>query len=176
MLTSNLILIGFMGSGKSSIGRLLAQKLGYRFVDTDRLVIEGAGMDIARIFATYGETHFRDLETAALESLVGMQRQVIATGGGIVLREGNRQILGQLGWVVGLLANAAVTFKRVSRNTKRPLLHTEDPRGTITRMIAERGSLYENTARFVVDTSVLTPEQIVGIILQKAEELGPALP
>jgi shikimate kinase len=165
----NLILIGFMGTGKSTLGKLLQSRLGYRLVDTDALIVERAGMPITEIFAQEGEAVFRDRESAALKSLLGQQGLVIATGGGIILREGNRMLLRQLGFVVALTAEEAVILERVSRNQKRPLLQTENPRETIARLLAARAPLYAAAAHAVIDTSHKPHASVV-------EEIVAALP
>lgn len=164
----NLVLIGFMGSGKSSIGRLIASRLGYRFEDTDQLIVRAAGRPISAIFAAEGEERFRDLEAGALESLATGTRQVVATGGGIVLREANRAALQRLGFVVWLDAREEVIFERVSRNDRRPLLRTEDPRATIHRLLAERRPLYAAAAHFSLDTSDLTHAQATDAVISQA--------
>lgn len=142
-----------MGSGKSSIGRMVAKRMGFQFVDTDKLIEERAGKAIPAIFADQGEEAFRDLETAAIESLAHFSRCVISTGGGAVLRERNRALLRELGFVVLLTASEEVLWDRVSRNKKRPLLQTENPRETLSQILAERREVYEAAAECIVDTS-----------------------
>ena len=115
----NIALIGFIGSGKSSIGRLIAGRLGFIFVDTDALVTQRAGLEIA-------------------------------TGGGIVLRERNHELLRELDLVVLLTANEEVIYERVSRNTMRPLLQTENPRETLSRLLAARDPLYAAAAQWTL--------------------------
>ena len=173
MAPNNIVMVGFMGSGKSSIGRILARRLGYRFIDTDRKIIEREGMEISEIFALHGEEYFRERETDVLRTLHGKEHCVIATGGGIVLRENNRSLLRDLGFVVGLTANQEVIFERVSRNTKRPLLRTPNPRETIQEMLAARSALYEAAAEFTVDTSLLTHEQVAECILTQSRQKFP---
>jgi shikimate kinase len=164
-LPENIVLVGFMGTGKSSVGRLLARKLGYRFVDTDHLVVQRTGMEITEIFAQHGEAHFRDLETAVLHHLASTRHQVISTGGGIVLREENRTLLAQLGPVVELRASEEVIFERISRNSRRPLLQTENPRATVANMLHERHSLYAAAASLSVDTSSRTHDEVAQEVL-----------
>jgi shikimate kinase len=164
----NIVLIGFMGSGKSSVGRLIASKLGYRFVDTDHLVVDAAGSRISEIFAAKGEAHFRELETRALESLLGRERLVVATGGGIVTRKKNVAMLKTLGFVAWLKADEEVIFERVSRSKKRPLVQTADPRETIAKLLAERTPLYAGAARFATDTSARTHAQIADEVIAEA--------
>lgn len=144
-----------MGSGKSSVGRLIAGRLGFQFVDTDVLIVQRAGMEISEIFASEGEERFRDLETAALESLTQRDRCVIATGGGVVLRERNRELLRDLGFVVLLTATEDVIFERVSRNSRRPLLQTENPRETVAALLAARQPAYAAAAQWTLDNSTL---------------------
>lgn len=167
-LRENIVLVGFMGSGKSSIGRSIAKRLGYRFLDSDQVVIERAGRPIAQIFAEEGEEKFRDLETSALASLREVERCVIATGGGAVLREQNRRLLRELGFVALLTASEEVIFRRVSRTNKRPLLHTANPRETLHKLLTERQSAYEAAAQFTLDTTDLTQPEAAETIMEEA--------
>jgi shikimate kinase len=164
----NLVLVGFMASGKSSIGRLLARKLRRRFADTDRLVTEREQRDIPEIFTTEGEPYFRQAETAALESLVDSDQLVIATGGGIVTQGRNLVILQRLGFVIWLCADEEVTMERVSRNQNRPLLQTADPRATIRELYEKRRPLYEQAAQFAVNTSTLPHNDVADAIIAEA--------
>ncbi len=166
----NLVLIGFMGSGKSSIGRILATKLGFQLLDTDALVVEAAGMQITEIFAQKGEPSFREYESRALEFLRQRQTRnaVVATGGGIVTQPGNVPLLHELGFVVELTASEEVIFERVSRNKARPLLHTPNPRETVANLLAARAPLYAAAADFTVDTSYKTHAQAADAIIAEA--------
>lgn len=160
-----------MGSGKSSVGRILARKKRWKFLDTDHLIIEQAeGMEISRIFAEFGEENFRDRETAVLRSLIGSKKNIIATGGGIILREENRQLLRQLGFVVWLTASEEVLFNRVSRNDKRPLLQTPNPRETIHQILETRTSLYQESADCVIDSTHLSCSGVTDLILLRARQ------
>ena len=170
-MPTNIVLIGFMGSGKSSIGRLVAGRLGFQFVDTDALLVERDGRAIAEIFAQDGEARFRELETAVLESLGVRHRCVISTGGGIVVREENRALLRGLGFTVWLTASEDVIFDRVSRNTKRPLLHTTNPRETVTQLLAARRPLYAAAAQFTVDTTTLTHAAAADAVIAEARRV-----
>ena len=165
---TNIVLIGFMGSGKTSIGRLVAQRLGFQFIDTDALVVERVGLQVAEIFARHGEAWFREQETAALHSLAILNRAVVSTGGGIVLRDENRTLLRELGFVAWLTASEEVIFERVSRNKKRPLLQTADPRATVHELLAARRPLYEEAAQFTVDSSRLTHEAAASLLIAEA--------
>jgi shikimate kinase len=165
---TNIILVGFMGSGKSSIGKHVAQMLRFQFVDTDALIVERNGLPIAQLFALHGEEHFRDLETNALESCRTLTRTVLATGGGVVLREKNRALLRELGFVVQLTASEETIYERVSRNRKRPLLHTANPRATVHEMFAARQPLYDAAAQFTVDTTQLEHRAAAEVIIEAA--------
>lgn len=165
-MLANLVLIGFMGSGKSSVGRHLAALTGHRFVDTDELVTAKAGCSIPEIFAERGEEYFRDLETACLQDLIGVCGIVLATGGGLVLREQNRELLRQIGTVTWLDADPDVIFERVSRNNRRPLLATDNPRETFDRLRSEREELYRQASDVRLDTTGLTHEQAAKKTLQ----------
>ena len=169
MSRENIVLIGFMGSGKSSVGRMLASKLGRRFVDTDQIVVRKNGTDIAELFKTRGEAFFRDEERRALESLQAADRCVVATGGGIVIRPENTALLQELGFVVWLTASEGVIFDRVSRNAKRPLLQTGNLRETISQLLALRNPLYQSAAQFTLDTTHLQRSEIAGMIIEAAE-------
>ena len=167
-IRENIVLVGFMGSGKSAIGRRVARRLRFQFVDTDQIIVERAGASISEIFAKHGEEHFRDLETAALESVAHFQHCVLATGGGAVVKERNHAILKSLGFVVWLTASEGVIFNRVSRNNKRPLLQTGDPRGTISEMLAARRPLYERASQFTLDTSAMAHEAAANAVIAAA--------
>jgi shikimate kinase len=164
----NLILVGFMGTGKSSIGRQVARRLGFQFLDTDQLIVEREGRAITQIFERLGEAAFRALETRTLESLEHLNRCVIATGGGIVVKPENRRILRRLGFVVGLTAAPEVVYERVSRNDKRPLLHNPDPRGTVERLLGERAEAYADAAQFTLDTSTISQLEAADRIITEA--------
>ncbi|HEU4678314.1 MAG TPA: shikimate kinase, partial [Terrimicrobiaceae bacterium] len=132
----NLVLIGFMGCGKSSVGRRLSGLTGHRFVDTDELIVQAEGRSIAEIFSQSGEAHFRDLEQRSLENLVGVCGIVLSTGGGLVLRPVNRQTLKKIGIVAWLDASPEVLFERAMRSGRRPLLQTADPRATFDELLS----------------------------------------
>ncbi len=157
-----------MGSGKTSIGRLVAHRLGFQFVDTDAIIVERVGMPVAEIFARHGEAWFREQESAALRSLGIVNRAVISTGGGVVLRDDNRALLRELGFVAWLTASEDVLFERVSRNKKRPLLHTSDPRTTVHELLAKRRPLYTEAAQFTVDSSELTHDSAADLLITEA--------
>ena len=170
-LQENIVLVGFMGTGKSTIGRLVARKLRFQMVDTDRLVEDRARMAIHDIFARHGEEYFRDRETAVLEMLSTRRRMVVSTGGGIVTQPRNVPLLRQLGWVVRLTADPEAIFDRVSRNQNRPLLKVEDPRETMLKLMAQRQPLYEAVAQFTVDGTVLSAQGVADAICAEARRI-----
>lgn len=169
-MRNNIVFIGFMGSGKTSVGRLVAQRLGFQFVDTDAVVVERTGMQISEIFARHGEPWFRDHETSTLNSLSILNRTVISTGGGVVLRPQNSALLRKLGFVVWLTASEEVIFERVSRNKKRPLLQTDDPRQTVHELLEERRALYEEAAQFSLDSTHLSHDAAADIVIAEARK------
>lgn len=170
-LPQNIVLIGFMGSGKSTVGRILARRLRFRFLDTDKLVEQRENARISEIFADRGEAHFRDCETAALESLRGKQHHVFATGGGIVTVPRNIPLLRSLGLVVLLTAEPDEIFRRVSGNSKRPLLQVEDPRSRVRELMSVRMPLYESTAHFRVDGTRLSHGEVAARIADEAHRV-----
>jgi shikimate kinase len=160
----NLVLVGFMGSGKSSVGRLLAARTGFALVDTDNLVVQDAGMPIPDIFRLHGEEHFRRLETAALQRLVGRIGLIVATGGGVIVSPENRAILPRIGPVVWLDATTDHLHQRV-RHSKRPLLQTENPRRTLQELYDSREPLYRSVATVRIDSTSLTHRQTAQAII-----------
>lgn len=165
---NHIVLIGFMGSGKTTVGHLVAEKLAWPFVDTDALVVEEAGLSIPDIFAAEGEAGFRERESAVLERLAGEPPSVIATGGGIVTQPRNAPLLRSLGFVVWLSASEADIYARVSRNRSRPLLQTPDPRRTIHDLLDQRRPLYESFAHLTIETHGLEPEEIAYGVCESA--------
>lgn len=166
----NLVLIGFMGCGKSTIGRELHDRLGYPLVDMDQLIEEKAGKSIPEIFKDDGEAHFRDLETSTLKELCqpDAPRRIISTGGGVIGREENRALLQDLGYVVWLKAPADVILQRTSKNKNRPLLQTENPMEQIESLMKVRDPLYEETAHLKLDTAGLDCDEVTTGIIECA--------
>ena len=164
-----IVLIGFMGSGKSSTGRILERKTGWPRFDTDEMVSARFGQPIAAIFAEHGEEQFRNAETEAVEQLSAVSPAVIVTGGGVVLRAGNVEILRRVGTLVHLEADEETLFRRVSRRATRPLLQTENPRATLAELLRGRLPLYRQAADFAVDTSRLTHEEVAEAVMTKLE-------
>jgi len=155
----NLILIGFMGTGKTSVGMRVAKSLGWRFVDTDRLIVSKAGKPIPQIFEDSGEDAFRELETEVLRKCAAGSGRVISTGGGIVTLERNREILKEAGYVIWLKASPETIYERVKNNRNRPLLKTGDPRTTIREMLEARRGFYVAASDLRIRTDGLTMEE-----------------
>lgn len=163
----NVILIGFMGCGKSTVGARLAEMLDFRFVDTDSIIEERAGKKIPDIFSEVGEEGFRELESQALQSAAESTFQVISTGGGIVTVPENGSLLESAGFVVWLSADAETIASRVV-GSDRPLLKTDDPVETIRELLAARQPLYSNVAHLEVDSHDLRPDDIAYGICESA--------
>lgn len=167
-IPETIVLVGFMGSGKSTVGRMLARRLRFRFLDTDKLVEERAQMRIPEIFEKHGEADFRGRETAVLTSLRGVRQHIIATGGGIVTVPENIPLLRSLGFVVLLTAEPDELYRRVSRNSERPLLQVEDPRKRMLDLMAVRLPAYDAAAHFRVDSTRLQHADVTEKIVEEA--------
>lgn len=172
----NIFLVGPMGAGKTTIGRLLAEDLKKQFLDSDLVIEERAGADIAWIFDVEGEAGFRIRECNVIRELTALDDVVIATGGGAILSEVNRKNLRRGGTVIYLMATIAQQVERTGRDQKRPLLqNTSDPRAKLTSLMEIRDPLYREIADYVVMTSRRSPKavctEIMQIINQSAVEI-----
>jgi shikimate kinase len=161
-----IVLIGFMGAGKSSVGRRLETHTGFPRFDTDEIIAAKFNLSIARIFEIHSEDVFRDAESEILRNFDPDRAAIIVTGGGIVLRTSNRELLRRLGLVVYLEADEETLFARVSRRSSRPLLHTNDPRATMRELLQKRLPLYQEIADLTVETSRLGQDEVCDLILQ----------
>jgi len=165
----NILLIGLMGSGKTTVGRIVAQMIGFQFVDTDAMIVETAGKTIPEIFASEGEAGFRLRESAALRSLLGKRGCVIATGGGIITQPRNLPILRHLGYIVWLDADPERLARRTAMNNNRPLLAgEEDPKAKLERLLTERKPLYKSLADLRIQTAELTPQETAYGVMESA--------
>ncbi len=167
----SIVLIGFMGAGKSSTGKALARKTGLPRLETDEIVAREFGMAVMEIFGRFGEEKFRDAETEALGLLSKIEPAIIVTGGGIVLRPGNVETIRALGRVVSLEADEETLFRRISQRPSRPLLQTENPRATLTELLRKREPLYREAADVRLDTSRLTHDEVADAILKSIAKL-----
>jgi shikimate kinase len=165
----SVFLIGMMGAGKSTIGRLLARALGFQFVDADREIEARSGVAITTIFEVEGEEGFRRRETVMLDELTRRRGLVIATGGGAILSEENRRNLRSRGLVIYLQASADEISRRTSHDKSRPLLRTADPRARIVALLTHRAPLYAETAHLTFHSSMASPKKLVRRILDSPE-------
>lgn len=163
----NIILIGPMGSGKSTIGNIIARRLNREFQDSDHHIEKRTGVDIARIFDIEGEAGFRDRETQALEELLAENDRVIATGGGSVLRPENQKMLKQKGYIIFLDTSLNQQMQRLRRDKKRPLLQTEDPRKRLETLSRERLPIYLDLADLVVKTDKRVARRLAADIINQ---------
>ncbi|BFM13020.1 shikimate kinase AroK [Simiduia litorea] len=153
-------LVGPMGAGKTTIGKLLAQQLGYPFKDSDREIEERTGADIPWIFDVEGEAGFRQREVVVLADLSLQGQLVIATGGGIVMREENRECLKSSGIVFYLTASTEQLLERTAKDKRRPLLQVADPETRIRELLALRDPLYAEVATHIIDTEQRAPKLV----------------
>lgn len=162
----NISIIGFMASGKSTIGKALADRLSYSFVDTDELIEEKEGRTIKSMFETDGEGYFRDAESTAVEEVCAMEGLVVSTGGGAILRTQNVQMLRQSSTVVWLRANRETILENLRRSEDvRPLMKKGDQEIKVDNMLFERAPKYQNAAHVIVDVDGKNVEDIVFEIL-----------
>lgn len=169
----NLILVGPMGAGKSTIGRLLAKELRFPFKDSDKEIEQRTGANIPWIFDVEGEQGFREREQAVIGELCELQGIVLATGGGAVMRPENRQALRAGGRVVYLHTSVEQQLDRTSRDRNRPLLRTLDPGKVLADLMAMRDPLYREIADVVVETDERPPRMVVQEILERLDALPP---
>lgn len=162
-----IVLIGFMGSGKSAVGRALAARLRLRRIDTDELVRGKLGLPISQIFERLGEERFRETETEVLHGLSPDDPAIVITGGGIILRAENVQLLQRVGTIVCLIADQETLFERVGRSTSRPLLQTPNPLGTLRQLYAVREPLYRAAADLEIDTSGFSVDEVTELVVEK---------
>jgi shikimate kinase len=169
-MKTNIALIGFMGTGKSTIGKILAAKLNKQFVEIDKLIEQKAGKKINTIFQQDGEIGFREMEIAAIKQVSIQDDQVIACGGGVVLNTINIDRLKQNSFIICLTASPAEILNRTSENSSRPLLNTADKIFRIKELLKFRKPLYEKAADIIISTTKLDIETVVQIIIRKLKE------
>lgn len=170
----NIFLIGPMGAGKSTIGKLLAKSLGREFWDSDKEIERRTGVTIPMIFDYEGEAGFRKRESETLARLTEHESAIIATGGGAVLLPENRELLRRRGFVVYLRCSVDKQLERTQKDSNRPLLQTEDPRQRLEDLFSERDPLYTETADLTVDTGTLSGQAAVKRIVHALQQLPAA--
>lgn len=168
-LPGNIVLIGPMGVGKSTIGRHMARMLRKEFVDSDREIQKCTGASIDLIFDIEGERGFRDREEKKIAELAGRNNIILATGGGAVLREPNRRHLRRCGTVVYLRASVDTQIERTRNTHNRPLLDTDDPRSRLESLMQIRDPLYRQTADLVIDTDSQNAASVARTIIRRVE-------
>ena len=172
--TTNIFLVGLMGSGKTTIGRALAKRLNKRFVDADHEIEARTGASIPLIFEIEGEASFRQREADVICDLTAQEGIVLATGGGAVLNETSRHLLKERGIVVYLRASVSSILQRTSHDRNRPLLQTADPKARIEELSQQRGPLYEEVAHITVETGRPNVQSVVQNILAQLEKYSAA--
>jgi len=165
-MKQNIILVGLMGAGKSTIGRHLANSLNKEFYDSDRVIEERTGVDISTIFEIEGEEGFRDREEQIIAELCQKENIVLATGGGCILRENNRKNMRNNGHVVYLRTSAELLYSRIRYDKSRPLMQTKSPINTLKNLLDAREPYYMEVA----DTIIMTGKQKVNVIVKRVED------
>ncbi|WP_081443590.1 shikimate kinase AroK [Methylophaga thiooxydans] len=170
MISGNIFLIGPMGAGKSTIGRQLAKALRKKFYDSDREIEKRTGVSISWIFEMEGEAGFRERESKAIDELTAFDNVVVATGGGAILSEENRNWLRSRGEVVYLSATAEQLYRRTAKDKKRPLLQTGDRRKQIEALMAQRNPLYEQVADIIIKTGDQSIQHTVNDVIKQLKK------
>jgi len=168
--STNIYLVGMMGAGKTTVGRLLARRLKLRFIDSDQEIESRCGVKIPLIFEIEGEPGFRAREAQVLAELTALDGVVLGTGGGAVLAEENRKRLSSRGTVVSLRARPEDLYERVRHDRNRPLLATADPLGRLRELYAERDPHYRSIADVTVDTGAQGVQALARELLHKLDE------
>lgn len=171
-LTASVFLIGLPGSGKSTVGRQLARRLGLPFVDVDQTIEARVGCSIRAYFEREGEQAFRDLEAAVLDEVSQGPTAVVSTGGGAVLRPENRDCMRRRGHVVYLRSSPEELYRRVRHDRNRPLLQVDDPMARLRDLHAQRHPLYSQTAHFTIDTGRPSVATLVNMIIMQLDLAG----
>lgn len=165
----NIVLTGFMGTGKTEVGKALSRNLGFSLIDIDDEIVKSEGMPIAEIFGKFGEPHFRNIETRIIKDVSKKTNVVISTGGGAVLREENMDALRENGIIIWLKAMPETILKRTSIDSSRPLLQVADPLKKIKELLDYRMPFYEK-ADIAVDTEGKNPANIASEILKNVKK------
>lgn len=167
---TSVFLVGLPGSGKSTVGRQLAKRLQLTFVDSDQVIEERLGCSIREYFDQAGEAAFRDLEQSTIDELSRLPDTVLSTGGGAVLRDANRRVLRDRGWVVYLKSHPSELFRRLRHDKTRPLLQVGDPLQKLKDLFHARDPLYRDVAHHVLETGRPTVTTLVNNIAMQLEQ------
>lgn len=166
-MPGNIFLVGPMGAGKTTVGRQLAKTLGMEFYDCDREIENRTGVNIPTIFDIEGEQGFRIREHNMIDELTNMENIILATGGGAILNEENRRNLTTRGYVIYLKASIDQLLKRTAKDSNRPLLQTQDPKGKLLELMTIRDPFYREVADLIVETDGNSVHQVVKVIIRK---------
>jgi len=171
-MVSKIILVGMMGSGKTTIGKLLSNKLGYSFVDLDKIIEENSGVKINTIFEIEGEEGFRERELQVLSDCIEMDKVVISTGGGIVTNEKSRiHLIKHNALIIYLKANLQTLCNRLKNDNSRPMLNVDNKEQVIERILEDRDPYYKDLADMDVDTSHMKSNDVVKFIIKKMDAI-----
>jgi len=171
-MVSKIILVGMMGAGKTTIGKLLSNKLGYDFIDLDKIIEEKSGVKINTIFEIEGETAFRERELKVLNDSIEKDKVIISTGGGIVTNEKSRaQLIKHNALIIYLKANLQTLCNRLKNDNSRPILNVDDKEQVIERILEEREPYYQDLADMDVDTSHMKSIDVVKFIIKKMDAI-----
>ena len=168
-MTQSVFLIGPMGAGKSTIGRLLSQELKFEFYDSDKVIEERCGADIPWIFDKEGEAGFREREESVIDELTQQKGIVLSTGGGAVLSAENRQHLASRGTVIYLCTSVEQQLARTARDRNRPLLQTANPEAVLRKLFEERDPLYRSVADIIIETDQRNPRWVIQDLKKRLE-------
>ena len=171
MSERNIYLVGFMGTGKTTVGKILAKKLKKEFVEMDEEIEKKEGRKIVDIFRLFGESYFRKVEKKVLKEIASCSNLVVSCGGGVVVDEENLKILKKTGIIICLKAIPSVIYERTKKTKERPLLNVPDPLKKIKELLAKRAPFYAK-ADYFVNTSTLTPEEVSEEIIKILKNEG----
>ena len=169
-MVTKIILVGMMGAGKTTIGKLLSNQLAFNFIDLDRMIEEKSGVKINTIFEIEGEEGFREREYLALNEALAEEKVVISTGGGVIVKDINRSLIQKNeAMVVYLKANLDILVGRLKNDKTRPMLDKDNKQLSLQKLLSEREPLYENLADLIIDTSHLKTNDVLKTITEKME-------
>ena len=162
----NIYIVGFMGTGKTVVGKILAKRLDRDFVEMDEIIEQQESMEISDIFAQKGEAYSRKLEKGLLLKLSGKENLIISCGGGLICNEENKVLLKATGIVISLSASASTIYERTKKYTHRPLLNVNNPQGAINDLLNKRTHFYSQ-AHYVIDTEDISADEVADMVIEK---------